>query len=237
MDFSGAKDTYRENAVVQKKMADKLVFETIKIAGKNFENVFETGAGTGLLTDKIVSEIQYKRLFLNDITENFTGVEPFKFLKGDILDINKDNRYKNKFNLIMSNAMFQWIEDRKKLFSKLYELLAEGGFLAFTTFGEKNFSQIKETTGFSLDYSSVEPFIKEAGFEILYKEEELQTLYFESVRKILEHIKLTGTGKNNRCLWTKNKFEVLKKEYLKNFCDDNGAALTYHPVYFVCRKI
>lgn len=233
MNFVKAKDTYRKNAVVQGKMAKKLIAETLHKCGADFKTVFEIGAGTGLLSDTVSEKLNYEKLFLNDLTENFTGITPFKYYKGDILKIN----IKEKFDLIISNAVFQWIKDKEKLFNKLFNLLNSGGILAFTTFGSENFNQIKDTASFSLDYTDLTPYIKKTGFEILYFEEELETLYFNDVRNILEHIKLTGVGANANCLWTKHKYEMFKEKYLESFSDTNGVALTYHPLYFICKKV
>ncbi len=232
MNFVKAKDTYRKNAVIQKKMAKKLFLETVNNFGNKFNSVFEIGCGTGFLTDEICSGLEYDKLFLNDITENFTGAVPFRFYKGDILNIEIDE----KFDLIISNAVFQWIEDKNLLFSKLYELLKDDGILAFTTFGKENFSQIKDISGFGLKYENLESLIEKTGFKTLYFEEELETLYFTSVQKILEHIKLTGVQTSVNCLWTRSKFEAFKEEYLKHFSDNNGVELTYHPQYFILAK-
>ena len=232
MNFVKAKDTYRKNAVIQKKMAKKLFLETVNNFGNKFNSVFEIGCGTGFLTDEICSGLEYDNLFLNDITENFTGVVPFRFYKGDILNIEIDE----KFDLIISNAVFQWIEDKNLLFSKLYGLLKDDGILAFTTFGKENFSQIKDISGFGLKYENLESLIEKTGFKALYFEEELETLYFTSVQKILEHIKLTGVQTSANCLWTRSKFEAFKEEYLKHFSDNNGVELTYHPQYFILAK-
>ena len=230
--FTKAKDTYKKNAIIQEKMAKKLIYETVKNFGKDFKNVFEIGSGTGLLTNEICNGMNFEKLFLNDLTENFTEIFPYKYYKGDILNI---EIYEN-FDLIMSNAVFQWIDDKERLFSKLYGLLNSNGMLSFTTFGRENFCQIKDISGFGLEYKDIEPFLNKTGFEILYFEEELETLYFESVQKILEHIKLTGVGTNANCLWTKRKYETFRKEYLKHFSDNNGVELTYHPQYFILRK-
>ncbi len=232
MNFIKAKDTYRENAIIQGKMAKKLIGETAQKCGAGFDDILEIGAGTGLLSDIAVEKLNFKRLFLNDLTENFTGIKPFKYYKGDILEIH----FEEKFDLIISNAVFQWIKDKEKLFNKLFNSLNKGGILAFTTFGAKNFNQIKDIMGFSLDYTDLTPYIEKTGFEILYFEEELETLYFNDVRNILEHIKLTGVGANANHLWTKHKYEIFKEKYLNSFSDNNGVSLTYHPLYFICKK-
>lgn len=232
MNFIKAKDTYRKNAVVQGKMAKRLIEETLKICGGKFGKVLEIGSGTGILTDEIYKRFEFGGLFLNDLTENYTEHTPKKFYRGDFLKV----KIEEKFDLIMSNAVFQWIEDYNSLFLKINSLLNEGGRLCFTSFGKKNFIQIKETTGFSLNYEDFEERLKKTGFKVLYKEEELQTLYFEDVRKILEHIRATGTGSNSACLWTKSKYEQFVKKYREYYEDNNGTELTYHPVYYIAEK-
>lgn len=236
--FSKAKNTYRKNAIAQAKMAKKLIGEIISSTGKtDFNNIFETGCGTGLLTDEIIKNLKYKKLFLNDVTENFTSITPARYFEGDITDINIEDI---TVDLAASNAVFQWIDDKEKLFLKIFNVLKNNGTFAFTTFGCDNFKQIKDLTGFSLKYENPDALIKKlknTGFKILYFEEELETLYFDNVKKILEHIKYTGVGAGTRYFWSKGKYEIFKEEYLKNFSDKNGVELTYHPMYFICRKI
>lgn len=245
MNFIKAKDTYRKHAIVQRKMAKKLILELKTRCGTDFQDIFEIGAGTGLLSDEIVSNLNFERFILNDLTDNFTNIKPFRYYKGNVLDIDyktlleygATGTIKTKgFDLIMASAVFQWIEDKELLCSKLYHLLDDSGILAFSTFGQNNFSQIKDVIGFSLDYTDMTPFLEKAGFEILYFEEELETLYFKDVRNILEHIKLTGVGNNANCIWTKSKYEEMRKTYTQRFLDNNGVELTYHPMYFICKK-
>ncbi len=232
MNFSKAKDTYRKNAIVQRLMAKKLISEVTKNYGNSFDNILEIGTGTGLLTDEITSKLNIKKLYLNDLTKNFTGTTPCKYYQGDILEILKCG-IKEKFNLIISNAVFQWIDDKEELLLKLKDRLQNKGLIAFSSFGHKNFCQIKHTAGLGLNYESFAPLLKKTGFKILYFEEELETLYFKDMQNLLEHIRLTGVG-TSKTLWTKQKYEIFKEEYLRNFSDENGVELTYHPVYYIC---
>lgn len=234
--FQKAKDTYRKHAVVQAKMAKKLISEISLNIQNNFDVIFEIGSGTGLLTDEIAENLKYNHLLLNDITENFTHIKPDRYYQGNILDTKIEDK---NIDLVLSSAVFQWIKDKEKLFLKLSSIIKDGGILAFTTFGCKNFNQIKDITGFGLNYESpenIEDKLNGASFKILYFEEELETLYFEDVKKILEHIKYTGVGTGAGYFWTKQKYEIFKDKYLKNFSDKNGVELTYHPVYFICKK-
>ena len=232
MNFESAKATYRDNALVQKLMASKLISFLIEKKGAEFGTVFETGSGTGFLTDEIIKKLKFKKIILNDLTENYTGHIPNIYIKGDINKI----KIPKAVDLIISNAMFQWILDYKTLFSRLYCALKKNGTLCFSTFGEKNFFQIKEITGLGLNYPILDDFIKNAGFKIVYFEQELQTLYFKDVRDVLNHIKLTGV-KTKNSFWTKSDFRIFKEKYLEKYKDSLGFELTYHPVFYVVEKV
>lgn len=231
MNFEKAKTTYRKNAVVQKQMAKKLVSNLINKNSKIYNKILEIGSGTGFLTDEIINNLTYKEIILNDLTDNFTDYKPDKYIKGDITETD----IPNNFDLIISNAVFQWIINYDLLFKKLFDALCENGILCFSTFGVKNFSQIKNTIGVGLNYPDLKPYFKKAGFELLFFEEELQTLYFKNIKDVLSHIKFTGVKTENR-VWTKSDFKNFEEKYLENYKDDMGLELTYHPCYYILKK-
>ena len=231
MDFTKAKNTYKKNAAVQKQMAKTLVQKTSDFFGKSFEKILEIGSGTGFLTDEININFKYKELVLNDITENYTDFEPSKYIKGDILHV----EIPKNLDLIISNAVFQWIEDYNLLFKKLKNSLKKEGALCFSTFGYKNFSQIKDITGIGLSYPDLSNMIKKSGFEILYYEEGLQTLYFKSLKEVLLHIKFTGVKTENK-IWTKKDYKNFEEKYLEKYKDNLGFELTYHPCFYILKR-
>lgn len=232
MNFEKAKNTYRKNAIIQKQMAGLLILNLVKYVGCEFESILEIGSGTGFLTDEIIKNIKYKKFYMNDLTDNFTNYTPTKYIKGDICKVHIDE----KFNLIASNAAFQWIDDYNKLFSKLNTVLSDSGIIVFSTFGKNNFSQIKDITGFGLLYPDLTQFILESGFEILYYMEDLRTVYFKTLKELLYHIKFTGV-KTNNIKWTKTEFKKFELEYTKKYKDSLGFELTYHPIFYILKKV
>lgn len=232
MNFEKAKTTYRKNAVIQKQMAEVLVSNLVKNFENDFNKILEIGSGTGFLTDEIYKKIKFNEITLNDLTDNFTNHSPNFYLKGDILEVDLQNNY----DLILSNAVFQWIEDFDKLFSKLHSSIKKGGICSFTYFGCQNFSQIKDITGIGLLYPNLNEIIKKQGFEILYFEEELKTLYFENIKELLHHIKLTGVKAKNLS-WTKCDLINFEKKYQEKYMDNQGYELTYHPIYYILKAI
>lgn len=232
MNFEKAKATYRKNAYIQKQMAENLIRILIKFFGNKFDSVFEIGAGTGFLTDEIKEKLLFKKIILNDLTDNFTNFLPDSYIKGDIIKV----EIPLNLDLILSNAVFQWIEDYSLLFKKLHKSLKKEGILAFSYFGENNFAQIKNITKIGLDYPKPDEIIKQSGFEILYFEEELKTLYFKDIKELLNHIKFTGVKTENK-IWTKSDFKNFEEKYLSNYKDELGFELTYHPVYYLLKAL
>ena len=190
--FNKSVKTYNETAIIQKEMAKKLTDKTISFCGNSFDKVFEFGAGTGFLSQNIVNQIKFNEYYANDIIEESEYcikniINTAKFLSGDIekIDITE------KFDLVVSNAVVQWVHDLDELLNKIRTNLSDGGYFAFTTFGEQNYHEIRETTGVSLDYLKTETLKEKcnAKFEIVSFEENVQTLFFDTPLEVLKHIK------------------------------------------------
>lgn len=230
-DFSKAADTYRQNALVQRHMAQSLCNLAGNICGFNFERILEIGSGTGFLTENIVKNFKYNKLVLNDITDNFTGFSDLEFIKGDACSVDFCDRY----NLIISNACFQWFCDFESFLHKIKKNIARDGVLVFSSFGEQNCCQFKNIEKTGLNYCDYISSLNACGYEVLDFEEEIQTLYFDSVKDILRHIKSTGAAVSASGVWGAERYKAFEKKYRELFFDDNGFALTYNPVYVIAR--
>lgn len=234
--FEKSLETYDENAVVQKAMALRL----IELLNKNaFENIFEFGTGSGLLTKEIAEKLTFEKLFLNDIvkkSEEYAKkyTADFEFISGDVEKID----FPKEIDLIISNASIQWLKDFDKFLVKISNSLNNDGIFAFTTFGIENFEEIQHIFGICLEYmpiSHLKEKIKE-HFEILHLEEIKAELEFKTPKDILKHMQSTGVN----CLSVKNfcksSFLGFDREYKKLFSTQNGVKLTYHPIYVVAKK-
>ena len=227
---------YDECAVVQKDTARKLSLETAKIR-KDFAKVFELGCGTGLLTKELIKHINYEKYILNDITEHAKYyimfiLSDFMFITGNAAE----TRYPKNTDLIISNAVFQWISDLNAVKGLVLNSLNKNGILAFSTFGRENFREIKDVLGLSLDYLTKDEIIKILGsdFKILHSEEYTTALEFETPYEILAHIKNTGVNSLTPVSWTIKDFHDFDKNYRSKYKD---VKLTYNPVIIIAEKI
>lgn len=237
--FEKSIQTYDKTAIVQKNMAEELAEKICQHCGKNFSDIFEFGSGTGFLTNCLAGKLNFSKYYANDIVEKSKGfvqniLPDSSFIPGDIETI----ELSTEFDLIVSNASMQWICDIDTLFNKLKSALKPDGVLAFTTFGEKNYREIKETTGLALNYLKTDTLAQlcEKYFKMEYLEEKTETLLFDSPMDILKHIKDSGTNGIQTINWTVKKLRDFERFYTLKFNENEKVRLTYNPIYVILKN-
>ena len=211
--------SYNENAFIQKSMAETLVNI---LPGKDYDAILEIGCGSGFLTYQCSQKLNYKHYTANDIVAECGNIitkfdKNIQFLSGNIEKVELES---TKYNLIISNAVFQWLDNPFAVIENLQAHLSNGGILAFSSFGCKNFYEIKELLGIGLNYFEYENKIKEDFIEV----------EFDSITALLKHIKQTGVNAVTNYTFTRGGLQQLEKEYIKLF---GKIKLTYNPVYVV----
>lgn len=241
--FSRYAYTYDKYADVQKLAASQL----IRLARKtNIDKILEIGYGTGnytiLLREKF-ADAKIKALDLSDKMMEVACAKirckaiEFMVEDGEALDWDED------FNLITSNACFQWFEDLDGALKKYKGLLNKDGFILFSVFGPRTFWELnvslksifKETSVSSVNFLEKERLrnILNKNFgrielkEIAYEES------FSCLSGLLKKIKYSGTngfGSGKKILLTPQILKKLEKSYLDNF----GRIKATYQVFF-CR--
>lgn len=230
--FRKSIDDYEKHAIVQRLMAERLVKA---LTENSYPCVLELGCGSGLLTKQLVSQISFEKYYANDIVEKSKLyidkiLKDYIFLGGSALRLGVNG----KFNLIISNALFQWFEDLEKSIKYFKSYLDKGGTIAFTTFAPDNYKEIKALTGLGLAYRTIDEVreILTKDFEILTLENFEYTMHFQNPLEVLVHMK--NTGVNALAAKPLSVMEV------KAFCDRYkerypDLPLTYSPVIAVAR--
>ena len=108
------------------------------------------------------------------------------------------------------------------------------GILAFSTFSDKNFKEIKNLTGLSLDYKTFDEIknVVSKEFEILYAEEFDHILSFNTPLELLAHMKNTGVNSLSEKTWTITKVKEFCDSYSKKYPQTK---LTYSPIIVIAR--
>ncbi len=241
--FNQSAGSYDEHAHVQRQVVQRLrELLAGHLSGGAFK-VLEAGCGTGLLTRELKRWPAVAELWVNDLSKELCSrtaelleVPALCIVPGDIETV----ELPVGFHLIVSSSVFQWLTAPGETIARLVSRLAPGGWLVFSTFGVRNLQEIRELTGEGLDYpdGATMRSLLAAGTELLYAEEEEVRLRFSDPVEVLQHLKKTGVNSlPSTNLRTPSALHRFVAAYRDRYSDDDGFCyLTYHPVYYVCRK-
>ncbi|MBU2102152.1 MAG: methyltransferase domain-containing protein, partial [Candidatus Omnitrophica bacterium] len=148
--------------------------------------------------------------------------------------------FREHFDLIASNAAFQWFSDLSGTMRRFKNLLNRRGALYFSTFGPQTFCELRESLRLFdgrkhvvaeqfLDKTAVQKILRDRFAKSII-EERCLTVTFASLRELFEHIKYTsGVTGGVKKIWTPQALRLLEKIYRKKF---KRIAATYQ--VFLC---
>ncbi|MFZ5988075.1 MAG: malonyl-ACP O-methyltransferase BioC [Bacillota bacterium] len=265
MHFSRNAANYDAYAKVQKKMADEL----LKMISLDFNNksgyldILDIGCGTGYLTKQLVSYCPNARITAVDIAPGMIEYAKEKLKECNIefqcVDI-EEVKLNKKFDMIISNATFQWFNNLKGTIQMLGQMLEDNGWLAFSTFGHMTFNELncsheiaREKLKMDGEFPPSQKFFRPeeifgickenvgVDFTNTYKidiKESLEYEYFNSVREFLDSVRKIGANNSNK---SHRANTSLTKEMIRTYEEMykiNGLIrATYHCIFITARKI
>lgn len=256
--------TYDQYAVIQKEMAEELL-EIVKKTGLSFRNILEIGCGTGFLTELLAAEYPAAQITATDIAPEMIAVAKEKLAvypnisyftaDGENLSGQENIRSSQQFDLIVSNAVFQWFSDYKEAFAQFHSYLEYNGYLIFSTLSSGTFKELyvclkegrKNLTTCSQakqESANKEPFIenkhlenvmKSTGFKNIGLEETTKQEYFGSCRDFLKSLKMIGAhnylSDELSAKGLGSGIFSLIKNYDALFSGEKGVTATYQCLY------
>ena len=228
--FSRYAHTYDSYADIQKGAA----IELLGLINQNgFVKILEIGCGTGNYTRLLRDRFAKAKLQAVDISAKMIEIAFDKFKNDEVEfsvhDAERINLEKD-YDLITSNACFQWFEDLESALKRYSHSLNTGGFLAFSVFGPGTFKELNESLkslGFSANGANFKSqdnlkSILEDSFEEVQIKEVLYEETFSSLKGLFEKIKYTGirgTGAKDKTLFTPGFFKKIEENYLDKFSE------------------
>ncbi len=151
--FDASAGTYDKYAVVQKQMTHRLIARMRRssawkrISHQPGAKVLEIGSGTGYLTSFLIKELPDADVTAVDLSSAMIGLARQKvapntvhFVTADIEEMVLCDRY----DLIVSNATFQWFNDFEGTVHKLISSLNTHGGMFFSTFAFGTFKELSD---------------------------------------------------------------------------------------------
>lgn len=269
--FSRNAVNYDKYANVQKKMAHELLSvidsEHFKNNSEHLKNnseinILDIGCGTGYLTEKLLGQFPKANITAVDIAPGMIDYAQQKFNHKNIkflcTDI-EDGEINGKFDLIISNATFQWLNQLEKTIVKLCALLNKNGMLAFSTFGNKTLHELRQAYEIACDKLNIQPDsltgqrffscddlngicqinlaeLDSSRYRVTSLEK-YEYEFFDTVRGFLDSVKKIGANNSNsdRTINLALTREMIKA-YETVFKEDNKIKATYHCVFLIVSK-
>ena len=231
--FSRYARYYDEHSTIQDLSASRLIS---KVRDNGFGNILDIGCGTGNYTRLLKEKFPQASIKAIDISDEMIKIAERK-LKGESIEFTtRDGETiapQEKFDLISSNATFQWFENLEETLTRYKTFLNKNAVISFSIFGPQTFyelnSSLKEVFGKEISTSSRNfidrgPIkeILEQLFNDIEMEEEIYTETYDSLKRLLERIRYTGTrgnGTNGKGFWTPKMIDNLERVYRKGFKD------------------
>lgn len=172
--FDHAAPSYDEAAVLQKTVAER-VDERLDLTTIEAATILDLGAGTGLLTEKVIQRYPAANIYAVDLSskmlqiaqprlngprwpqlgnglnhwlQNCRVTRPFTTKQKAIpvsADVNQLPFAEGSVDLIVSNLMLQWCDDLDAVFKEFRRVLRPEGLLMFTTFGPDTLKELRQS--------------------------------------------------------------------------------------------
>ena len=199
--FSRSAMHYEKYADIQAKLAQELLEEVIG-AGYKANEVLDIGCGTGWLLGELKRFLPQSRLWGLDISlemarKTMAKIEDVLAADAAFLPF-KDNA----LDLVLSNAVYQWVPDLEAAFKEAHRILKPGGCFMFNCFGAKTLRELRQCFGIEETFLPRADFIREAlersGFSCPEFKARDCSRHFDNLADILSWLKYIGVNRINQ---------------------------------------
>ncbi|EEL49452.1 Biotin biosynthesis protein BioC [Bacillus cereus Rock3-44] len=218
--------------------------------------ILELGCGTGYLTEQLAVSFPNAEIIAIDFAESMIAVaktrnhvESVTFRCEDIEHLTLSE----SFDVIISSATFQWLNDLQTTVKSLYRYLFEGGLLLFSTFGNQTFQELhtafqnaKEEKNIQSSSSVGQRFVtreqlKDVCESITGDVHVSETCYIEkfaTVREFLQSIRKVGATNSNAESYCQSPsiFRTMLRIYERDFTEEGQIVTTYHALFAYIEK-
>ncbi|MDE2028567.1 MAG: methyltransferase domain-containing protein [Candidatus Omnitrophica bacterium] len=143
--FHGSAGRYDRHCGLHSEIAEKLLAQVIKRPSP--ASCLDVGCGTGHLTVKLKEHFPQSRVVGLDFAQGMLDEarpkhEGIAWVLGDIQDLPFED---GSFDMVVSNAAYQWAQDLPSAFVQTYRVLKPGGILMCTLFGHDTCQELLQS--------------------------------------------------------------------------------------------
>ena len=240
--FSRSAMHYEKYADIQAKLAQELLEEVIG-AGYKANEVLDIGCGTGWLLGELKRFLPQSRLWGLDISlemarKTMAKIEDVLAADAAFLPF-KDNA----LDLVLSNAVYQWVPDLEAAFKEAHRILKPGGCFMFNCFGAKTLRELRQCFGIEETFLPQADFIREAlersGFSCPEFKVRDCSRHFDNLADILSWLKYIGVNRINQHQGLLTPAQLAKADhfYRSNFRSNGQVYASFEVISVKVKKI
>lgn len=253
--------SYDQHANVQRMMAEQLATALKVLEGARestpIRSMLEIGCGTGIVTSELAEKWPTATITALDIAPGMLRVaeqrvrgsqqanRDINFIHGDVEKWSA-TAPPASFDLIVSGACFQWLQQPKQTLQHLRHLLRPGGRLMFTTFGPATFYELHESFMEVYRQNGQQPqrhglafqsttgwreMLVDSGFSHIQEDHLLQVETYPTPKDFLHAVKAMGASTSEAAvvpgISTRRLFADMYKVYESKFSLPGGVSATY----------
>lgn len=271
--FQRSAAAYDAHAAIQRMMSERLE-QTIsqwKLSRQLEElSIFEVGCGTGALTERLAAQYPSAQLTALDLAPAMLSIAQQRILQTETAAAANGSRPITSrigfvqadieawaaeapsaaYDVVVSNACFQWLNDAPATLRHLRRMLRSGGLLVFSTFGPATFRELHQA--FDEAYQSIgakprrhglsfrsaaewSSLLHSAGFTGVQEQQFLHAELYRSPRAFLHEVKAMGASaseaKDGPAPGLRRLFTVMEQAYERTFRVSGGVQASYEFVW------
>ncbi len=240
--FSRSAGHYEKYADIQANLAQELLEEVVG-AGYKTDAVLDIGCGTGWLLGQLKRFLPQSRLCGLDISLEMARQARAKI--GRVLAADAAFLpFKDKaLDLVLSNAVYQWVPDLEAAFKEAYRVLKPGGCFMFNCFGAKTLRELRQCFEIEKTFLPQADLIREAlersGFSCSELKVRDCSRNFDHLTDILSWLKYIGVNRLNQHhgLLTPARLAKADHFYRSNFRGNGQVYATFEVISVQAVKI
>lgn len=253
--FARRAGSYDRHAGVQRQMARGLLAR-VEEALPRARRILEVGCGTGYLTALLRQGNPEAALVALDldpalIHQARRRLGPDSQVSWLVADGEALGR--GPFDLLVSNATFQWFTQPRETLQAYFQALSPEGYLAFSTLGPQTFGELDASLSRAaaavrlksvpviaarrfLDTRNWQELLSLAGFSQVQLTRKLLQAHFPTVPEFLQALKATGATNPQPRPFSPRLFAALILAYEARFRQNGSIPVTYEFIWAVARK-